>query len=111
VDLQALKEPYWAIVTDCLERFHSFSPWRALSASRNLRDVIESPRFQDAPPPGYSSELFYHSEPFYVACDIAERELDLDEHRAEYDELVRSRYAAAEALTRGPGVSTQYARV
>lgn len=109
MDLQALKEAYWAIVADCLERFHSFSSWRALSASRHLRDLIESPRLEHAPP-GYDSELFYHNEPFHVACDIAEQELDLDEYRAEYDELVRSRYAVAEELVRRSGVSMQYAR-
>jgi hypothetical protein len=111
VDLQALKEAYWGIVTGCLERFHNFSHWQALAASRDLRDVIESPRYQDAPPPGYNSELFYHSEPFYVACDVAGRDLNLAEHRAEYDELVRSWYAAAEEPVRRPAVSTQYARV
>jgi hypothetical protein len=111
VDLQPLKEAYWTIVTDCLERFHDFSHWEALSASRDLRDVIESPRYEDSPPPGYNSELFYHNEPFYVACDVAGRELNLDEHRAEYDELVRSRYAAAEGLVWGPGTAAQYVRV
>lgn len=111
MDLQALKEAYWAIVIDCLERFHGFTHRQALSASRDLRDVIESPRYQDAPPPGYDSELFYHNEPFYVACDVAGRELDLHEHRAEYDMLVRSRYSVAEGLVRGPGRSAQYTRV
>lgn len=111
MDLQPLKEAYWAIVTDCLERFHNFSRWEALSASRELRDVIESPRYEDAPPPGYSSELFYHGEPFYVACDLARRELDLDEYRAEYNRLTRSRYAAAEESMRGPGMLPQFARM
>jgi hypothetical protein len=98
VGLESLKDAYWAIVTDCLVQFHQHSPQAARELSLELRDVIESPRHQDAPPPGYDSRLFYHGEPFHVACDLAGRGLDLDRHRAAYDELVTRHYAAAEEL-------------
>ena len=100
MDIEPLKDAYWAIVTDCLEQFHGYVPSAALALSLELRDVIESPRHQDAPPPGYDSALFYHGEPFYVACDLAARALDLERHRAAYDAVVAQRYSAAEALLR-----------
>jgi hypothetical protein len=96
MDVQPLKDAFWAIVTDCLERFHDFTPSAAMAESRALRAAIESPTLADAPPPGYDGDLIFHGEPFYVACDIAGRELRLDEHRTEYQVLLLRRYGAAE---------------
>jgi hypothetical protein len=33
--------------------------------------------------------MFYHSEPFEVACNLAEQQLDLSKHREEYEEILR----------------------
>jgi hypothetical protein len=113
VDIAPLKDAYWTIVTDCLERFHGYSPSAAVQLSLKLRDVIESPRHQDAPPPGYDSESFFHAEPFHVACDLAGRELDLTQHKAAYDALAAQRYFAAEELLRRPAQDSarEYARL
>lgn len=113
MEIEPLKDAYWAVVADCLEHFHDHNRAAAWMTSLQLRDVIQSPRHEDAPPPGYDSELFFHAEPFYVACDIAGRELNLDRHRAEYDILVTQRYSVAEELLRRPGKysPSKYARL
>jgi hypothetical protein len=78
-----LKEEYWEVVVDCLTRFHQFSAADARARSEKLRASIE------APPEGISSEIFYHAEPFDVACDLAKRRLDPSRYRAEYDQILR----------------------
>lgn len=95
MDVEGLKDAFWDIVADCLERFHAYEPSVARIAALDLRDVVESPRH---PPESYEGDLFYHGEPFYVACDIAGRQLDLPVYRAEYDCIVGNRYRDAERL-------------
>ncbi len=95
MDIQPLKDAYWTIVTDCLERFHGYAPVAARTAALELRQAIEFPLPHEAPP-GYDSELFYHAEPFYVACNMADRELDPDAYGPEYNAIVRRHYRAAE---------------
>ena len=95
MDIEPLKDAYWAIVSDCLKLFHGYSDRRAGSAALDYRRRLETP---ENPPPGYMSELLYNEEPFYRACAIARRDLSLDEHRARYMQLMRERYAPAERL-------------
>jgi hypothetical protein len=95
VDVEPLKGAYWEIVTDCLEAFHGYEHAAACQAVCELRHAIEFPRPEDVPP-GYHGELFFHNEPFYVACDVAGRELDPAAVAQEYDALVRYRYGPAE---------------
>lgn len=99
MDVEPLKNAYWAIVTDCLERFHGYDSRTALEAVRQLRQAIEFPPSGDAPP-GYDSDLFYHNEPFDVACDVADTELVSGTVAREYDVLVRYRYGPAEKQLR-----------
>ena len=95
MDIEPLKNAYWAIVIDCLTLFHRYPDARARSAALDLRRQLEQP---ESPPSGYMSELFYNEEPFYRACAIARRDLSLDEHRARYMQLMRERCAPAERL-------------
>jgi hypothetical protein len=95
MDIESLKDAFWHIVADCLERFHAYERSVAWLAALDLRDEIESP---SRPPSGYEPDLFYHGEPFYIACDIAGRQLDLPAHRTEYDCIVGKRYREAERL-------------
>lgn len=85
----ALKQAFWEIVADCLERFHGYSPRRARLSAWDLRERIASDS-QDMP------DLFYHREPFYVACDLARHELAMEDYQGEYRALVRKRYEAVE---------------
>lgn len=84
IDPQARNE-FWKIVQECLIELHNLTQFDALQRSQDLRTKIE------APPPGLSSELFYHAEPFQVACDLAASQLDLTQYRAPYDAIL-SRY-------------------
>lgn len=95
MDVQPLKDAYWEIVTDCLESFHGYSRQAAHEAAAGARGDLEtSPTGGTLPP--YDIELFYHEEPFYMACDIAGRELSARVHDREYHVLVRRRYDPAE---------------
>jgi len=50
-----------------------------------LRAKIESP------PVGMSTDIFYHSEPFDVACDIVGKQKDSSRVRKKYDEILTNR--------------------
>ena len=39
----------------------------------------------DNPPRGLMNTLYLHEEPFYMACDLAENELDPSQYREQYD--------------------------
>ena len=76
------KDTFWDVVEDCLIEFHGLSRVDAHKGSMNLRGRIESP------PSGMSSGIFYHAEPFDVACDIVGKSLDLAEYRRKYDPIL-----------------------
>jgi hypothetical protein len=73
------KDDFWDVVEDCLRGFHNLPSPRAKQLTNGLRGTIENP------PPDISSDIFYHAEPFDVACDLAGQPLDLEPHRQEYD--------------------------
>lgn len=77
IDKKAV-DAFWHVVKECLVQFHGFSESDADKQSATLRMRIESP------PTGMSSDMFYHAEPFDVACDIAEKQLDLSKYRQQY---------------------------
>lgn len=76
-------DSFWHVVRACLMTFHEFSDSEAGEKSMALRERIE------APPAGMSSDIFYHAEPFDVACDIAGKPRDLSECREQYDTILR----------------------
>jgi hypothetical protein len=75
----AVKDAFWQAVEDCLIDIHGLSPSDAHRRGRDLRAEIESP------PPGLSSDIFYHAEPFDVACELAGNQLDISQYRSQYD--------------------------
>lgn len=76
------KNAFWEVVKECLVRFHSFSEHKAEKKMMALRERLEKP------PVGMSSEVLYHSEPYYVACNIAQNERDISEDRGEYERIL-----------------------
>lgn len=76
------KDAFWDVVENCLVEFHGLSKRDAHLKRVDLRTHIESP------PTEMSSEIFYHAEPFDVACDIAESPLDLSQYRSRYDQIL-----------------------
>ena len=67
------KDHFWSVVKECLVEFHQ-KP-RAWSRTRSGRFRT---RVETMPPE--EMELFYHSEPFDVACRLAEEPLDVGDH-------------------------------
>ena len=81
IDTKA-KETFWEVVTECLIAIHGFAKPEAHRRSLDLRTRIESA------PTGLSSDIFYHAEPFDVACDIAGRPLDAAQCRQQYEPIL-----------------------
>jgi hypothetical protein len=71
------KDQFWSVVKTCLRVFHKMSPDTTRRKATQLRHKI------DTMPPE-SLELFYHSEPFDVACDLANHPLNLEKHLDQY---------------------------
>jgi hypothetical protein len=78
------KPGYWAVVRDCLIQFHRLTRQAARDKCNELRGKIESP------PPGYSSDLFYHNEPFDIACELAGHDLDFSKFCTQYEQILAS---------------------
>lgn len=73
------KETFWAVVEDCLSTFcFKGDSGRARREAGELRDFISNA------PDGIPTEMTYHNEPFDVACDIADIELNIFEYAADY---------------------------
>jgi hypothetical protein len=74
---ESAKTEFWGEVQLCLEGLFCYSKSKAASATKELRKDLE-----DLP----VGDIFYHSEPLDVACDIA-GEKPSDELRAKYSEI------------------------
>ncbi len=86
-----LKAAFWQVVSDCLLAFHGRTDEeQAMMEAMRLRVRIENA------PGGIDSDMIYHAEPFDLACDLAQRKLDLSEHRERYDRLYDARFAGIE---------------
>ena len=72
------RDAYWNVVRECLTRFHGLSECEAV---RRMREHVEDLR---QAPEGLPMEIVYNVEPFDVACDLAEQELDWDLFKDEY---------------------------
>ncbi len=86
-----LKTIYWSVVEDCLVKFHHLPKGIAHAKSNAVRKKLKNS------PPGINADFFYHTEPFYVACDLAgvhnirDQERILEKHASEYDSIVQIR--------------------
>ena len=67
------KKGYWHVVRECLSAFHGVSKSEAKRMALSYWKEIESAE------PEIGSDVFYHNEPFDVACDIMERQIGMDE--------------------------------
>jgi len=76
-------ESFWAAVRECLIEFHGSAGLDA------VRDVAEFRSRLEQAPPGVSLDMIYHAEPFDVACDIANQQLDRQRFGDEYLALLQ----------------------
>ena len=71
------QDHFWGVVRQCIRRFHVCCASSALARATRLRKKVNAM-------PVEQMELFYHAEPFDVACNLANNPLDVTDHLAEY---------------------------
>jgi hypothetical protein len=77
---QKAAESFWRVVEECLVKFHDWDSSQAAKKSWELRRRIEVPEWKSPiKPEEYLSDIVHHAEPFDIACDLAEKPLDLDQ--------------------------------
>jgi hypothetical protein len=86
------KAEFWEVVSDCLRAFHKRSVEGARRRTSRVRKDIENLTKSQI-------ELFYHSEPFDVACEIARNPLEVGPYL--------ERYLQIRDVKHGNGISKQ----
>ena len=71
------KDDFWGVAEDCLREFHGMKQDAIRRKVGKLHNAIE--RMTTA-----ESEFFYHSEPFDVACEIADNALNVEDYLDRY---------------------------
>jgi hypothetical protein len=74
------QDHFWSVVRRCVREFHADRSSSVLSKVTRLRKKVEQ-----LPPE--QMELFYHSEPFDVACRVADRPLKVEDYLTRYLEI------------------------
>lgn len=74
------QDHFWSVVRQCIRRFHARCASSTLAAATRLRKRVNGM-------PVEQMELFYHAEPFDVACNLADNPLDVKDHLNEYLEI------------------------
>ena len=74
------QEHFWVVLRCCVREFHADALPAVLPKLEDLRTWVEGL-------PDGALELFYHSEPFDVACRLAGRPLDVKDYLARYLEI------------------------
>jgi hypothetical protein len=70
------QEDFWRVVRTCLREFHH-ADRAALARFSRLRQKIGEGTKEEL-------EIFFHSEPFFVACNIARRDLNVKDYFQRY---------------------------
>ncbi len=71
------RDHFWIVVGECLVEFHGKDRTASRAEVLQLREQVEQS-------PKEAMELFYHNEPFDVACRIAKRPIRVEEHIERY---------------------------
>jgi hypothetical protein len=74
---KAEQDHFWSVVRQCIRRFHAGCASSTLPRATRLRKKVSLMAVEQM-------ELFYHAEPFEVACDLADHPLDVKDHLDEY---------------------------
>ena len=73
------QEHFWHVVRACLREFHDASQ-TVLGRVSKLRQKIDDAPIEEV-------ELFFHGEPFNVACGLARHRLPIEPHLQRYLEI------------------------
>jgi hypothetical protein len=105
-----LAASFWSAVKDCLVTFHRFSPGEAAEKVSQFWLSLSS-----APPPARETgfeDMVYHSEPWYIACNLAESDLPLVPNLHAYREILSRNGLISEApYSTNPAYSYQQNRL
>jgi len=71
------QEHFWSVVKQCLREFHAARTPSLLRKMNRLRVKVEKLPLE-------GMELFFHSEPFDVACQLADHPLRVEDHLERY---------------------------
>jgi len=91
---------FWAAVEDCLVKFHGISRgdaarrvtdfWRRLAnLSQSSSDERDSQQI-----PYQFDDMIYHAQPWYIACNLAEKEIPIEPNQIAYEEILRQNHLA-----------------
>ena len=80
VTLTRRQQVYWQAVELCLIRFHHLDPRIAAKTVAGYRADLYSSMSDP--------RLLYHESPFYMACDIADHDLELAQFRSQYEAII-----------------------
>lgn len=71
------KASYWATIMDCLTDLHKLNQLDAEQKIIELRNKIKG------------HDIFYHAEPFDVACDLADQQLNMIAYMSKYKAITK----------------------
>jgi sulfur relay (sulfurtransferase) DsrC/TusE family protein len=71
------QDHFWSVVKRCIREFHAEAFPSVLSKVNRLRKKVEQLPLKEM-------ELFFHSEPFDVACRLAGHPLKVEDHLQRY---------------------------
>jgi hypothetical protein len=81
LDFKLTEDQYWEAVRLCLRRFHGYNE---RSSKARLDEFLAWLRQQDRE----AQILATHPEPFYSACDLAGRDIEIEGRDKEYAEVL-----------------------
>ncbi len=88
-----LASNFWTAVEDCLVTCHHFERDAAADTVTGLRR-----RLPEGPTVKCDKlsleDMIYHSEPGYIACNLAQEELSLTQHQEAYESILRANQLA-----------------
>jgi hypothetical protein len=71
------QDHFWRVVRQCIRKFHARCASRTLAKAARLRRKVNDM-------PVEQMEVFYHAEPFDVACNLAADPLDVKDYLDAY---------------------------
>jgi hypothetical protein len=78
---------FWAAVEDCLVEFHELERDTAAEKVTGLWRRIPKAEGAGGEEPSFD-DMIYHAEPWYIACNLADKELPLARYRLAYKTLL-----------------------
>ena len=74
------QDHFWSVVRQCIRKFHARCASTTLAEATRLKKKVSGMPLEQM-------DLFYHAEPFDVACNLADNALDVKDHLDEYLEI------------------------